>query len=603
MSHIPVAILLIASCSAAHTMHSEKLLPCLINLINGNAPKFANQINLFGANLSTYRDLDLREALLLGKNPWVTVNLVPYGQLQNFNHRQLVIWMVNTMDEFERQFKDVSQMNVEFRGHFVVVLKGEFIWKAVLGHFWNIGVTNVILMVEEEDEESIFVVGYQPFQEDCCRCVAPKVVDRCFKGKFEEGKFEFLFDNFVRRMYGCPLRIATFTRLPFIEVVDSREGRMVLQGAEGDMLETISRRMNFTIDVTVPKGDHVWGQVYPNGSGVGAIGLVVMGEVDCTIGGFVPYALLVKFTSSSIGYYMTDFVFVVPEELAEISSLRQLSKPLGKWIWIGIAAVLCTAYIVVKAFNYPEVGQFSEFPTLTLFRVTLGDSLPSLPRGNFFRFLMFMLLYHYLIIRESYKCSMISHLTEKKHLNDISTFETMISEGYSFAITFPLYDLLFKETLQLDGSVILLSEEEYSRGLVQIISERRRIAMISIPEEIVDFNHRHPNWLNFRVCEENLMRFHFSVYFRRSSPMVREFDRLVQRMLAGGLMAKWHATLMNRRYQATTLNDEPATVLTNGHLFSGYIFLAVGLGVAGLAFLLEVASVRSGKIRFVLNRL
>ncbi|XP_029712649.2 uncharacterized protein LOC109428604 [Aedes albopictus] len=529
--------------------------------------------------------------------------MVPYGELRDFNHRQLVIWMVDTMEEFEEDFASVADMNVEFRGHFILLLRGEFVWKEILERFWDIGVTNVVMLVEVDGGKGVAVEGYEPFQEDCCRCVAPKVVDRCVAGVYDEGGYGRLFDNYVRNLQGCSLKIATFTRLPFIEVVEDGEKRKVLQGVEGEMLATISKKINFSIEVMVPTGDEVWGQIFPNGSGVGAVGMVVQNEVDCTIGGFVPYPELMQFTSSSIGYYKTDFVFVVPEEFAEISSLNQITNPLGKWIWIAMIVVLGMTYVVIVTFDYPLVGHFSDTPALTLYRTTLGDSLPSLPRGNFFRFLMFLVLYYTLVIRESYKCSMISHLTEKRHLNDISTIETMISAGYRFALTYPLYNLLFKDTLQLDQSVILLKDEEYSRGLEQVIRERRRIAMISIPEEIVDFNHRHPGWINFRVCGENLLGFHFSVYFRRSSPMVREFNRLVQRLLAGGLMGKWHSTLLNRRYQATTLNDEPATVLTNGHLFSGYVFFAVGLGVGVLAFLLEVVSTRSARIRKVLDLL
>nr|NP_001345670.1 ionotropic receptor 7a precursor [Aedes aegypti] len=601
MSPIPLAFLIV-SCFVT-SISINDLPQCIVNLIYRNEAKFAYQINLFGPNGSTGSNSDLLEAVFLAKDPRITVNLVPYGELRDFNHRQLVIWIVNTMQSFEEGFKGVMEKNVEFRGHFVLVLRGDFIWQAILHHFWEIGVTNVIMFVEEGSEGGVSVVGYEPFQEDCCRCVGPKVIGRCVAGVCDEGVFEALFDNYVRKLHGCPLRIATFTRLPFIEVVEDRKRRLVLRGVEGDMLTIISRRMNFSIQVRVPTGEDIWGHVYPNGSRTGAVGMVLDNKVDGTIGGFIPYPLLIQRNSASIAYYMTDFVFVVPEELAKMSSLSQFSKPLGTWIWIGMAVVVGTAYLVILIFSCPLVGYFNHSPALTLYRTTIGDSLPSLPTGNFFRFLMFMLLYFNLIIRESYKCSMVSHLTEKRHLVDISTLQAMIDEGYRFAITYPLYDLLFKDTLKLDGTVILLKDEEYSRGLVQIIRERRRIALISIPEEIVDFNHQHPKWVNFRVCGESLMRFHFSVYFRRSSPMVPEFNRLIQRMLSGGMIAKWHSSLMNRRYQTTTLNNEPPTVLTNGHLFSGYIFWAVGLGVAALVFSLEVVSIRSERIRKFLDQL
>lgn len=406
----------------------------------------------------------------------------------------------------------------------------------------------------------------------------------------------------MRDLHGCSLRIATFTRLPFIEVVNEGE-RLQLGRVEGQLLETIATRMNFSIEVMVPTDGHTWGRLFSNGSGLGAMGLVVRNEADCTIGGYVPYPLLLEFLSASFGYYMTDFVFVVPEELAEVSSLEQFVNPLGAWIWIGMVVVLGTAYVVIVALSCPMVGHFSDHPVLTLYRTTLGDSLPSIPRGNFFRFLLFLLLYYNLVIRESYKGSMISHLTEKRHLNDISTLQAMVTGGYRFAVTESLYDLLFEETFRLDGTVILLTDDEYSRGFEQVIRYRRRIALISIPEEIVDFNRRHPESLNFRVSGEKIMIFHYSVYFRRSSPMVRDFDRLLQRMMAGGLVAKWYSELMNRRYQATTLDDEPAMVLTNGHLFSGYIFLAIGLGVATLTFSVEVVSERSALMRKVLDRL
>ncbi|XP_065094521.1 uncharacterized protein LOC135715038 [Ochlerotatus camptorhynchus] len=577
---------------------TNDLTVCLSTLITGNVARFAYQVNLFGASP------DLLESIQLRNDPRITVNLAPYDQLRDFNHRQLVVWIVDAMQSFANQIEAVRELNVEFRGHFVLVLTtGEFVWKEVLDRFWDMGVTNVVLLVEMEGEErEVVMVGYEPFQEDCCRCVVPKIVDRCKAGAFEEGRFEGLFDNYVRNLHGCSLRIATFTRLPFIEVFSEGE-RMRLLGVEGELLGTIATRMNFSIEIVVPTDGHSWGRLFPNGSGLGAMGLVIRNEADCTIGGYVPYPRLMELMSASFGYYMTDFVFVVPEELAEVSSLEQFVNPLGTWIWIGMVVVLGTAYVVIVALSCPMVGHFSHHPVLTLYRTTIGDSLPSIPRGNFFRFLLFLLLYYNLVIRESYKGSMISHLTEKRHLNDISTLQAMMAGGYRFVVTESLYNLLFEETFRLDGTVILLNDEEYIRGFEQVIRSRRRIALISIPEEIVDFNRRHPGYLNFRVAGEKIMIFHYSVYFRRSFPMVREFDRLLRRMLAGGLIAKWNSKLLNRRYQVTTLDDEPAMVLTNGHLFSGYIFFAIGLGVATLTFLVEVVSERSAIMRKVLERL
>ncbi|XP_053691484.1 uncharacterized protein LOC128739996 [Sabethes cyaneus] len=571
---------------------------CLASLIRSTKTSFHRQLNLFADSKASAQ---LEESLLsLIANESLTWNLIHYGKLSNFNHRQLVVWFLADPERFQAGVEAIQRKNVDFRGYFVLVLaSGNSLLdaKMVFERFWAIRVTRVVLLLLQKDTDKVTVLGYRPFRAStgCCRCVEPTVVDRCRAGVYElGGKFDELFDNEVRSCYGCPLRVVTFTRRPLIVVENGSNHELTVGGSEGELLKLVAQKMQFTIEVSSPKDGVAWGAIKPNGSADGAVRMLLEGAADLTLGGYIPYPELMRYTSGSATYWQTQFVFVVPEELAAVSSLDRLLKPFQWIVWVNVLVALVVIYGVIVGLNFSSVGYFDCYPILGLFRVIIGDALPKLPKGNFFSFLFIIWLYSTLIIRESYKCFMIGYLTEREPLIDISSLEALVAAGYRLGVTENLKGLLFADSFQYAEKVLILSDDEYREGFERVVrSGQHRIAMITLPEVIVDFNRRHPDNLNYRICDEKVLSFHYSVYFQRSSPLVPPFSTWIDRIVEVGITEKWRRDNLDKRYLASSLNDDRRTVLTNRHLFSGYVFYGIGLLLAAFVFVLEISTERS----------
>ncbi|XP_038121315.1 uncharacterized protein LOC6038481 [Culex quinquefasciatus] len=542
--------------------------------------------------------MPIEELLLEIVDNLITVNLIRYEKLLNFHQRQLIIWLLDTWEFFRNAIREVKRANYEFRGHFVVILGGELQtsgpegWNQLLNHFWSLQIITVVLAVAIGEE--LALVGYQPYSVTCCRCVEPVIVNRCNRGFFENRK---IFKGSLDQLHGCPLRLATFKWFPFRDVIEGGDGQLVLSGKGAELMEIIQSKLNFTVNVRVPTDGFTWGQIFPNGSAIGALGLVFSGEADFTLGGYLLYQELLQTMSITTGYYVSDFVFVVPEELVSISSLKRLLQPFQITVWISVLAMLGLVYAVFSCYNGVTVGHsFKNHSLLMLYRSLMGGSLPSIPRGNFIRFAMLLWLYYGVVIRESYNCAMYGFLTAKPEPTDISSFAKMAASGYQFVVSNVLYDLLFANSDQFNGTFTLVDEDFFGRMFADVIQSRKRIALISQPEMIAYFNKRHPDSINFRISEEKVLSFYYSMLFRRACPLIESFNVVLGQILGMGLISNWKANWMNERYLTMTLSNEPVTVLTNEHLFDGYTFYALGIAIAVCVFFLEIIGKRVAKL-------
>ncbi|XP_053681585.1 uncharacterized protein LOC128732362 [Sabethes cyaneus] len=561
---------------------------CLATLINN----LKHQLNLFSDSESSS---PLLESLLLAiANQTLPKHLIHYdgGAPSDFNYQrqELVVWFVTDLDRFLLDMGTIKLNRIEFGGLFAVVLTAENAnadRKAILECFWAMRVSRVVLLIESQSEVTMW--GYEPFREGCCRCVEPIVLDRCKAGVYQFSmQFDELFEDGVRRYYGCPLTVATFTRRPLMIVRNDSIQQPTVDGSEGELLKLLSDRMDFTINVSSPTDGELWGVVQRNGSSQGVARMVLEGVADMMIGGIIPYPELIKFTSASSPYWQTQFAFFVLQELATFSSLEQLLKPFVTTVWILLLITVVITSGVIICLNRSSVGYFNH-PLLGLFRVIIGDPLPALPKGRFFCSLLFLWLYYALIIRESYKSFMIGHLTERAPLTDVSSLDAMMAAGYRLGVTKNLIHLLFSDSFLYEDSFLIYGSDVYREGFDRVLKTQKRVAVIKLPEEIVDFNRQQPtDSLNYRICDEKLLSFHFSVYFQKSSPLVSAFSSWIERIVEAGFAEKWRREIFDERYLITSLNDDRTTVLTVGHLFSAYVLWGSGLLLGMGVFMLEV---------------
>uniref|UniRef100_A0A182QWW5 Putative ionotropic receptor ligand binding domain-containing protein n=1 Tax=Anopheles farauti TaxID=69004 RepID=A0A182QWW5_9DIPT len=587
-------------CLLVHAHHPvEEWVSCVTEVLQPNAATVRHQLNVYGLNRAAegtfQRDLlDQLLPALSANGSQFSVNLAPYPRTVSYNQRNFVLILLQDVRDFLAHLPALVRKNVELRGYFLLLLvPGAIAVEPVLmgslmRRLWSVRIHNVLLAIGL-GAHRIDLHGYDPYGPGCCDCSRPVRLDRCHGGVLERGHRSMpLYDRFPRNLYGCRLRIACFERAPFMQFVNTTTSRR-LTGIEGSLVELMADRLNFRVSVVQPMDGRVWGRIYPNGTADGAMGLLMDGAVHLTLGGYFPYPKLLTNTTQSHNYYTTDLVLAVPEALATFSPLEQLLKPFQLTIWVLVAVELVVGFVTLR----PAAVVFN------FWRTFVGESVANGgPRRATARFVLLLWILHSTLLRECYKGSLVGYLTEPNPLNDIHSLAVLLASGYRLAMTENVYHKVFDGAPhhhQLsDRSQLLLIEPADGLALLErTIRTRDRLALAYTREEIIKFNERNRTVLNYRTSDEQLLTFHFAMYFKRSSPMAAVFDWYIRRVVATGFVVRWHRIHLDMRFQRPTLAATgQAEVLHVRHLLGSYLLLLGGLSLATLAFTCEVAWVR-----------
>uniref|UniRef100_A0A182FIC9 Putative ionotropic receptor ligand binding domain-containing protein n=1 Tax=Anopheles albimanus TaxID=7167 RepID=A0A182FIC9_ANOAL len=539
---------------------------------------------------------DLLDRLLAGLSaPNVSVNLAPYESTVDFNPRQQLVLIVidQPLGAFARTYLPrLVAKNVEFRGYFLLLLPSRpraNELRRALERLWWYRIYNVVLLVGNRHRQRIQLITYRPYGPGgCCECIRPLRIGQCVDGQLQQQQQQqqqrddaFPYARFERNFYGCRLRIASFERVPFMQFMGPEaDGSGRLGGIEGRLLGLLAGKLNFSASIVPPPDDgQVWGRIYPNGSADGALRLVLDGSAHLALGGYFPYPALLASTTQSYSYYISDFVLAVPEAFATASGpFEQLLKPFRWPIWtlIGVELAVGLGLWPVRA--------------LDQWRALLGDSLPRVAGAGSGRVrpLLALWLLHALVLRESYKGSLVGYLTAAAPLADISSLRVLVAAGYHLAMTEELFHQVFEG--RAPPRLLLFEPGAGPALLERILRDRERTAAVYTREEIIAINQRDRATINFRLSDEKLLSFHFSMYFKRSSPLAGAFNWYIRRVLAAGFVSRWHADTLDRRFLRPTLatDGQSVKVLTLAHLASAYLLLAAGLLAATVAFTLEL---------------
>ncbi|XP_050074917.1 uncharacterized protein LOC126562445 [Anopheles maculipalpis] len=602
-----------------HQQYLERWVSCVGEIVQQNANIVKHELNAYTLSDSPtghrFRD-DLLDRLL----PLLTVgaahadgtlftfNLDRYERTVNYNQHNLVLILMDDLRQFEMHLPKLVAKNVEHRGYFLLLLLvptttsigGRTVQHQMADTFrrlWDVRIHNVVLAIGyyRDTVQQIDLHVYEPYGPGCCGCSRPKRLAQCSDGKLMHGG-TLLYDRFEHNLYGCQLRVACFEREPFMRFLnaedasssngiteDIQQSHQRLAGIEGNLVELLARHLNFRVSIVQPTDERMWGRIYPNGTANGALGLLLRGTVHMTVGGYFPYPKLLATTTQSHNYYMTDLVLAVPEALATISPLEQLLKPFHLTIWLVVALELALGFAALRSYAV----------SLNFWRAFIGESLPdsATPHRTPIRFVLVLWIIHSTLLRECYKGSLVSYLTEATPLSDIHSLAVLLQAGYRFAMTETIFHKVFDESQHRfdESRVQLIKSAEGPTLLEQTIRNGERLALAYTREEIIKFNERNRSDLNYRTSEEKLLTFHFAMYFKRSSPIAAAFDWYIRRIQATGFIVRWHHENLDMRFERPTLSHtRQAEVLQVRHLLGSYLLLIAGLFLATFVFTLEL---------------
>ncbi|XP_062539259.1 uncharacterized protein LOC134207567 [Armigeres subalbatus] len=408
----------------------------------------------------------------------------------------------------------------------------------------------------------------------------------------------------LENFFGLPLRIAIFHMPPFMTFTRNANNRIIdYGGIEGELIKEISKHFNMTLDPVQPMRNSGlrWGTLSANGTGSGAIGLVINGTVDMAISFFGNDLLRQKFMSFSMSYYQSALVLIVSPG-TEYGTFDKLFLPFQFTLWIAFVIVFINGLVTILILQFFPLpvqqfiyGRGNRAPFMNYYKATFGYSVDPEPTRNFSRFLVLLWIIFTFVLRTAYQDQMFGNLHRQLNHSTVRGWDQFVSEGYRIFINPSVMSVFEDATDEIKQCITFIPHEIYTPVLQEIRHARLRGARLSYTE-LVDYLNQNalldggPFYERFN---ERLFSYAIHAFFPKNSPLVRYFDEQTQALVTHGFIEYWtHSALRRNLLQTIQARARQAYVTRPLVLrMLGGVFGLFGLGLvcAGIAFLAENA--------------
>lgn len=346
--------------------------------------------------------------------------------------RNINLIFLDNFRSFEVFFKSITSDKFNFRGFYLIVLAhGKFDGiEEIFRLFWAKGITNVNLIFIDKGE--VQVSTFKPFENvSTCGKTSEVFVDKFINGSFLRG-FDKVFPAKLKNLFGCKVRVTTFDRCP--AVCASEE----LFGFDIELLNGLSKALNFNVDLNFLEGAAKWGTILSDGSTTGAIAEIVNGKADFIIGGLLLRSSRVEIMDYSDTYFSNPVVFIVPPG-EKLNRFQKLLRPFDSIVWIVLLSILMTSLVVmtILSLKLKNLKQFIfgskvENPSVNLLIAIFGGSQTHLPTESVPRLFLIMIVVFCLVVRSAYQGLMFKFLQSDGRLKEVQSIDEMIEKNYRF---------------------------------------------------------------------------------------------------------------------------------------------------------------------------
>ncbi|XP_037813401.1 uncharacterized protein LOC119604695 [Lucilia sericata] len=449
------------------------------------------------------------------------------------NERHFCILLVDSSESLEFLYKDLNKYHLFVEGYYFIVLQTV----PQVNHYydelyeifeinWLNGITHADILIHAV-QNVILLFHSLPFTSFHCKGITPIV-----HNKFIDG--HWLHKNFV-------------TPKPKIYTVV-----LWYQGLEGQLLEYLSRKMNFTITIRWMNDEEINQTVYDE---LGVFNKLFTSNTDFVIGAF---------------HYKP-------------TSLEDPYAP-------------TVAYYMI-------LGRENDNPAYNMVVISLGGAVAKDPKVPFSRFLLMLWLLATFILRTVYQAFMfyfiksdlqkpLPKLIAELYYNKYRIF--MSDVVYSSIANLPLLaskaEIL--NTTELESFEMLKNPPDYAPYKLALLMAQEYYGYYKL---ITPINN------DFYVVPEKLFTQQLTIYMKKNSAYLKRFNTYIDSYINEGLMNRWQRQLVYHGVKPKTADDSPKP-MKNFHLFAAYRLLIMGLTVSLLVFLLEICVFFGKKLRRRLRR-
>lgn len=470
--------------------------------------------------------------------------------------------------------------------------------------FWKKGIFNVIVMYDAE--KIVKVLTFFPFTGSMCNNTKPTEINEYRNGRFVN-PIGTMFPDKFKNLKQCQLTISTYEDDLSVMRIRKPDGTLKLSGFDIELLNELSKLLNFRPVFKFIDGKMPYGLIFDNGTVTGALGDVVSGRSQIAVGRIyvVPKRMMI---ADGVTYYSFPEVFVISPG-RKLSNAEKLLQPFQLLVWIALILLLTLSFSTIfvmkfmsqqlKAFVY---GSKVSSPGMNVLIAVFGMSQRPLPKQNFSRFILMMFLIFCLVIRSAYQGSLYKFLQEDKDYVSVETIKDLIDQEFDLYMYPDIGQELFgnqpnvmarysEQTLKdkpllkvLNFRVknFFISKISGNRSLIDTpLSSTSRIAFQNAMTNIIAANIRHKNEFAHTVCKQYIWTLNVAMFFPKNFYLVKTISTMMSRLHAAGIVHKIINEFVDMKYWNFKTETVPAKALSMKHL-EGSFYLLLYLSVTSL---------------------
>lgn len=208
--------------------------------------------------------------LLRGK---IVIQLEEYSNIRYSKGKKFYnLFICDTYESFLKIFQRMDQQLFDYQGFYLIIISqynyNQYeMMTRMFESLWSAHIVNANVLTMPSENEAL-AYTYYPYTNFYCGKAFPVQLNQ-----YRFGKWLRQADYFPEKMtnlYGCTLRVATFSNPPFMIIKQHEDGRVEIDGIDGILLRVLAQKLNFNVELFLTD-DHMWGDVYENGTSTGCV--------------------------------------------------------------------------------------------------------------------------------------------------------------------------------------------------------------------------------------------------------------------------------------------------------------------------------------------
>ncbi|CAO1431395.1 unnamed protein product [Diamesa tonsa] len=497
------------------------------------------------------------------------------------------VFLIDSFVSFKELIHGLTEIQFNFGGYFLFVIRKlkisevQEIFKAL----WqiDIGRANILL----EDDDHISMITMIPFSSKACNDVSPVVINKFNNGSYMNSNF---FPRKFKNLFNCTLKIGAAESNPAI-IKNPKD--QSLEGSDIELILQLAKMMNFHNEIHFFPSPSSWGSIYENGTVTGAIGQVVKGALDMTIGNYFMTTIRMQYMSNIRAYQFMPLVLIIPPG-KPYTSFEKLFMPFQSTVWKLLLFVSACGIGVICVFNFYSVnaqhfvfGRGVRYHYLNMLIIFVGGSQHHLPQGNFARYLLMTFILFCLVQRSLYQGSLYHFFQSEHRAAEVENIDQMLAKEFNF-IMLPTYLSFLNQTKIYKRRIVVdeLTKNDYYDNKIFDSSFKGAIAS-TLSFILVENQINYPN-KTFKVCKEKLMTIPVTLYLRKNHYLIDVVNENVDALITAGLINYWAQQNVGTKFIIPKGKDKTPKKLNFLHLIGCFQIWCIGCGLGSLTFVGEL---------------